>query len=348
MKLIIIGAGVSGLAAAYTINHHAPHIALHCLEKSRGLGGRAATRRRQDATFDHGAQFFRTSDHDQLAFLTQTLPHDQLVDIAKPVGVFDQHNQISAGDPAQNTAPKLVYRTGINYLAKLLAPATLTVSLQTRLHHVVKTATGYDCIDDQNVVVAQGDALLFTPPAPQTSALLQASQLDPTIIDQLCQGLAPATYRPCLSITLAFAGRVDFPFYALVNSDRLHPFSWVAFEHDKDPSRVPAGQTLVTIQLSPAASTNWWQSDEATLINELVPGLNQLLGSSLPSPLWLDRQGWQYAQPNGKADHTILAAYEQSDKLYFTGDALAGLGRVHLAMEHGMQIAQRIIAQHSL
>jgi protoporphyrinogen oxidase len=43
MKLIIIGAGVSGLAAAYTINQQAPLIALHCIEKSRGLGGRAAT-----------------------------------------------------------------------------------------------------------------------------------------------------------------------------------------------------------------------------------------------------------------------------------------------------------------
>ena len=77
-----------------------------------------------------------------------------------------------------------------------------------------------------------------------------------------------------------------------------------------------------------------------------MPRLNQLLSRALPSPLWLDRQGWKYAQPNGKADHTILESYEQSDGLYFTGDALAGLGRIHLAMEHGMNIAQRIIAQH--
>jgi len=50
MKLIIIGAGVSGLATAYTIHQHAPHISLHCIEKSRGLGGRAATRRRDGRT----------------------------------------------------------------------------------------------------------------------------------------------------------------------------------------------------------------------------------------------------------------------------------------------------------
>ena len=346
MKLIIVGAGVSGLATAYTINQQAPHISMHCIEKSRGLGGRAATRRRHDATFDHGAQFFRTSDTDQLAFLTQTLPHDQLIDISKPVGVFDQHNHISAGDPAQNNAPKLVYRSGMNYLAKLLAPTSLALSLQTRLHHVVKTPTGYDCIDDQNNVIVHGDALLFTPPAPQTIEILRASQLNHAIIDHLCQGLAPAVYRPCLSITMAFDGRIELPFYALVNSDRQHPFSWVALEHDKHPSRVPAGQTLVTIQLAPAASNDWWQADETTLIAELVPRLSQLLDYAFPSPLWLDRQGWKYALPNGKADHTILESYEQSDGLYFTGDALAGLGRIHLAMEHGMTIAQRIIANH--
>ena len=344
MRLIIVGAGVSGLASAYTINQKAPQIALHCLEKSRGLGGRAATRRREGAIFDHGAQFFRTSDPDQLTFLTQTLPHDQLINITKPVGVFDQYNQISAGDPAQNNAPKLVYRTGMNTLAKLLAPKNLTVSLQTRLHHVAKTPAGYACFDDQNNLITHGDALLFTPPAPQTIEVLQASQLDAAMIAHLCQGLAPANYRPCLSITMAFAGRIKQPFYALVNSDRQHPFSWVAFEHDKDSSRVPVGQTLVTIQLAPAASNEWWHADEPTLITELLPRLNQLLDYTFPTPTWVDRQGWKYALPNGKADHTILETYEQSDGLYFTGDALAGLGRIHLAMEHGIQIAQRIIA----
>lgn len=344
MKLIIVGAGISGLATAYTLAKHAPEIEIHCIEKSRGVGGRAATRRRDGALFDHGAQFFRTNDNDQLAFFRDVIDASQLIDIAKPVWTFTHDNQIAVGDSAQNNAPKLVYRSGINQLGKLLMPANLAVSFQQRLHHVVHDHHVFRCFDADQHEIAAGDAIVFTPPAPQTIEILRESQLDATVQQQLIDALAPATYRPCLSITMAFAQSFDLPFYAIVNSDRQHDISWLAFEHEKDPSRVPTGQSLITIQLAPSASRAHWDDTVETLAAHYLPIIASLLRHELTNPLWVDRQGWRYALPDGQANTHLLQMYERSHGVYFAGDALFGLGRVHLALQSGFDVAQRIIS----
>jgi predicted NAD/FAD-dependent oxidoreductase len=58
IDFIIIGAGISGLTAAKNIKEIGLGSVL-VLEKSRGVGGRMATRRNFGTRFDHGAQFYR-------------------------------------------------------------------------------------------------------------------------------------------------------------------------------------------------------------------------------------------------------------------------------------------------
>lgn len=54
---MIVGAGVAGLILGHRLKKAGLSYAV--LEKSRGLGGRLATRRTDTAVFDHGAQFFK-------------------------------------------------------------------------------------------------------------------------------------------------------------------------------------------------------------------------------------------------------------------------------------------------
>ncbi len=54
--ILIIGAGLSGLKAAGDL--HAAGRSVLLIDKGRGVGGRAATRRWDGARVDHGAQFF--------------------------------------------------------------------------------------------------------------------------------------------------------------------------------------------------------------------------------------------------------------------------------------------------
>lgn len=55
----IIGAGMAGLTLARSIGDAA---SVRIFEKSRGVGGRMATRRMDDLSYDHGAQYFTVRD----------------------------------------------------------------------------------------------------------------------------------------------------------------------------------------------------------------------------------------------------------------------------------------------
>jgi len=54
-SLAIIGAGIAGITLARQLQDSAE---VSVFEKSRGFGGRMATRRAGSYQFDHGAQFF--------------------------------------------------------------------------------------------------------------------------------------------------------------------------------------------------------------------------------------------------------------------------------------------------
>ena len=54
--MIVVGAGLSGLAAAGALSSAGHEVTV--FDKGRGPGGRLATRRIGPATVDHGAQFF--------------------------------------------------------------------------------------------------------------------------------------------------------------------------------------------------------------------------------------------------------------------------------------------------
>lgn len=66
-RVAVIGAGLSGCTLALGLQSRG-----HCVEvfeKSRGPGGRFATRRAQGFCFDHGAQFFTARSADFKKFL---------------------------------------------------------------------------------------------------------------------------------------------------------------------------------------------------------------------------------------------------------------------------------------
>jgi NADPH-dependent 2,4-dienoyl-CoA reductase/sulfur reductase-like enzyme len=58
-RLAIVGAGPSGLAAAWRLRD-VPEIDVTVFEKSNGVFGRAATRTRHGVRLDPGANYFRT------------------------------------------------------------------------------------------------------------------------------------------------------------------------------------------------------------------------------------------------------------------------------------------------
>lgn len=343
-QIAIVGAGVAGLAAGRELGRAGHGVTV--FEKSRGLGGRVATRRVDGFAIDHGAQLMKAPSARLLALVEEAAGAQ---DLAAPVWIFDGEARVSPGDPVFNEDAKWVWAGGNTALAKAMGRG-LNVRLETTVAALRRDGAGYVALDDGGQALGSFEAVLLTAPAPQTVAILAASDLDPRTHAELEAALSPVRYRPCLSIALAYSRRPELPWYALLNVDRLHPIAWLACEHAK-PGRAPDGTALFLAQMSPAWTQATWDAlpkgtygqhgpppEPVLEVHALVAAI---VGEALGAPLWADVQRWRYALCDAPCGP---AAIEGRDSIFCAGDLEHGQGRVHLAIESGWAAAGRIVA----
>jgi renalase len=343
-SIAIAGAGSSGLAAAHTLLDAGHTVTL--FEKSGDVGGRATTRKRDGFIYDSGAQYIKSGGPVSISLITGRFRTPDLIDIDKPVWIFDGRGRIQEGDPVQNAEPKWSYRSGLITLAQRMAEG-LDIRFETSIHHIEQTPTGWKLFDEAGQQRGQCERLLITLPAPLASELIETSQCADNLRNDICFQLGKARYNPLLSVMLGYRpGPQSRPYYALVNTDKAHPISWLAWEHEKGHERVPDGVGLLIAQMAPQYSNEHWDTPDEALAQDIAQRVAQLINEQLPPPIFTDVQRWRYALPSEKADATVLNTLTIPQGLAFCGDAFVG-GRVHLALEHGVSVAQSLMQSNN-
>jgi predicted NAD/FAD-dependent oxidoreductase len=219
----------------------------------------------------------------------------------------------------------------------------LDVQLETPIHHIQQTTTGWVLFDISGQQRGAFEQLLITLPTPQACELIAASQCVDDLRDTICSQLGKAHYNPLLSVMLGYTPTPQPRlYYALVNTDKAHAISWLAWEHEKAPERVPKGTGLLIAQMAPQYSNEQWSTPDEVLVRDVVQRVAVLIDEPVPTPIFTDVQRWPYALPFEKADASGLNALTLPYGLAFCGDAFVG-GRVHLALEHGVSVAQQLI-----
>jgi predicted NAD/FAD-dependent oxidoreductase len=340
LSVAIIGAGCSGLAAAHELRDAGYVVTI--FEQSQEVGGRAASRDQQGFIYDYGAQFIKSGSSVSIDLITRRFWLADLVDISKPVWIFHREGNIQEGDPDQNAEPKWNYRSGLNALAKCMAQG-LDIRLQTRIDYLQQRTTGWRVFANSSHPVGDFDRVLITIPASQAAELIKVSQVSHTLQNEICALLDKARYNPLISVMLGYRPAPEVrPYYALVNTDKAHTISWLAWEHEKAPERVPEGAGLLIAQMAPQYSHDNWHKPDAELINDVANRIAVLLDEPLHKPIFNDIYRWRYALPAEKADAVQLNAITLPVGLAFCGDAFVG-GRVHLALEHGVEVGRELI-----
>ncbi len=337
-RLAIVGAGISGLGAAWALRLQGHQIEV--FEAEGRVGGRAATVERGGARFDTGAQFFRTETPASEDLVLRQLPADDLIDIRADVRPFTADGAMGEGDAAQNAAPKWVYRQGIVRLPQLLAlESRATIHLGLCIEALMTIPAGWRLVADDGSP-GPFDAVLVTLPPAAAGRLLASS--DVVCARGLVDVFASGQHRPITSVTLGFAGQVARPagVYALVNTDRAHEVSWLAFENEK-AGYVPSGHEVITAQMAAAWSLARAGMRDRELAAEAAAAVSSLIGA-LPQATWHHVVRWQEALPNSLIDPRDLSVAE-GQGLFFAGDGTVG-GRLHLALESGLAAAGRISA----
>ena len=339
-SIAIIGAGCSGLAAAHEFRDAG--YAVTIFEQNQEVGGRAATREQQGFTYDYGAQYIKRGSPKSVSLITERFQLADLIDIAKPVWIFDRDGHIQESDPIQNAEPKWNYRSGLNALAKRMAQG-LDIRLNTRIDHLHSGVTGWKLFAHQREDIGEFDRVLITIPASEVIELVKNSQIRDRRQEEICVLMEKARYNPLISVMLGYRPVPrERPYYALVNTDKAHAISWLAWEHEKASERVSEGAGMLIAQMAPRYSHDNWHMPDPVIISDVADRITTLLREPLDDPFFTDLFRWENALPAEKADAEQLNALIMPVGLAFCGDAYVG-GRVHLALEHGIEVAGQLI-----
>jgi renalase len=338
-SIAIVGAGISGLAAAHTLRDAGHTVTI--FEKSGEVGGRATTRRRNGFTYDSGAQYIKGGGAVSDAWINRRFLRDDLIDIGKPVWIFDSQGHIQEGDPLQNADPKWNYRNGLIVLAQKMAEG-LDVRLEMGIVRVKRIASRWRLLGTQEYFLGDFEKLLIAFPAVEAITLLKASEMAGELREAVCAGLRKARYNPLISVMLGYRPLPRIrSYYALVNTDKAHAISWLAWEHEKTAERVPEGTGLLIAQMAPQYSQEHWDTLDERLVEEVAERVVTLIDERPGRLVFWDVQRWRYALPAEKADGDRVNEVALPNRLAFCGDAFVG-GRVHLALEHGVEVAKRM------
>lgn len=346
LHVAVVGAGMAGVACARTLVQAGHRVTL--LEKSRGLGGRMATRRTEFGGFDHGTQYFTVRD----SRFAKTLLTAQ--DVVRPwsastVRVLDEFGHVLASAPPP-TEPHFVAKPGmsalVNHWAQPLVQPELhgnlaaTVMTGTRVTHIERDALHADQwqlrVEDTEGglhVLGGFDRVVLAQPHLQAHDLLLASGHSPELRHQL-DGVQVA---PCWTLMVAYPNAMQpglnhlGPQWNAARSTH-HRISWLAREGSK-PGREPIERW--TVQASPDWSTRHLEDDAERVKAKLLKGFAEITGIRA-TPTHAEVHRWRFAQTQQPLGRPYL--YDRSLGIGLCGDWCLG-HRVEDAFISGLELA---------
>ena len=329
----MVGAGPAGLVAATRLQ--AAGVEVVVFEKSRGIGGRVATRRTSDGlAFDHGAQYVTARGASFARFLADAqstglaIQWDPVVDPPRArVAEGSADGDSTAGLPEW-----FVGSPGMSSLFRSLA-SRLTVRYGVTVTTVDPTCGGvWLAADDPERGprrIGAFDAAVIAIPAPQASAV--AGHL-PTVAEKL----ASVVITPCWALMIAFDGYPHLPAEVFRRPDG--PIAWVACDASK-PGRSSTSTTLV-VHATPQWSREHLEEPPAMIAMALIGALEAVVGAPLPQPIHSVAHRWRYAQTAVPLGAPYI---EDADgRILIGGDWTTG-ARVEAAWDSGDAMADRLL-----
>ena len=320
-------------------------------EKSRGFGGRMATRRTEFGGFDHGAQYFTVRDK---RFAKALMTVQKLV---KPwsvstVRVLDAFGHVLASAPPP-TEPHFVAVPGMSGLVAhwaqpLVHPELHGVSgaqthTETRVTHIERDVLNpeqwqlrAEGSDGGQQVFGGFDRIVLALPHPQTHDLLLTSGHSP----ELRQQLSDVKVAPCWTLMVAYphAMQPNLPHIGPQwNAARSthHRISWLARENSK-PGRERIERW--TVQASPEWSTKHLEDDSERVKAKLLKGFAEITGIRI-TPAHAVVHRWRFAQTQTPLGQPYI--YDDELGIGLCGDWCLG-HRVEDAFVSGLELALKM------
>jgi len=277
-NIAIIGAGIAGLTLA---NKLKGKYDVTVFEKSRGVGGRMATRYADDYQFDHGAQYFTAKSPEFIEFV-EKLKNEGVIDIWNARFVELDGNKITKEHVWDENAPHLLAIPKMNQIGKYLAQGIKT-NVNCHIDSLVRYNNEWKIFNNEGVCVGTYDYIVSAIPP---------EQADELIFDNVKfkHDLPQYQMSACFSLMLGFKTPKDLPFEAaLVNNQDI---SWISVNSSK-PDR-PKGYSILV------HSTNQWadsniESDIEWVRSHMIKQLEHVTQVKMTDHDYINIHRWKYA-----------------------------------------------------
>jgi predicted NAD/FAD-dependent oxidoreductase len=323
--IAIIGTGIAGLSAAQALQAAGRPVQL--FDKSRGLGGRMASKRCDVGHLDLGAQYFTARDR-RFSEAVHQWQVDGWVAEWSPNLYQARNGQLS---PSADEQLRWVGIPRMSAVARGLLSET-PVSLSCRITEVFRGEEYWTLVDAEGRNHGPFSQVIVAIPAPQASALLSCAP-------KLAAVAASVAMEPTWSVALGFAQPLATDLDAcFVQDDAL---DWLARHHSR-PARDDA-LDLWVLHASSAWSRQHLDLSKESVIELLHGAFAELIDCVVPPAQFTLAHRWLYARPSQPHEWGALA--DTSLGLYACGDWCLS-GRVEGAWLSGQEAARRLL-EHS-
>ena len=318
-KVAIIGAGIAGLSCARELQSCG--ITADIFEKSRGPSGRMSTRRSEESSTDHGAQYFTARDP-RFIQEVQSWVQAGIADVWKPkIKVYE------AKTWRDSNAHEIRYvgTPNMNSPGKQLAEK-LSIQYERTISQLERSANKWHLrCSETGEITALYDFVVLAIPAPQASALLKDLDARASAITN------SAHMKACWTMMAHLPNQPTTDFdAAFINQEMI---SWIC-QNGSKPMR-PGN--MWTIHGNPIWSQDNVEIGKEDAQDQMVKCLTSLGFNCQDAQVTMHR--WRYA--SGGLENSIGFLSLPDIGLGLCGDWLNG-GRVEGAWLSGLDLATEI------
>ncbi len=324
MRLItIIGTGIAGLSAATALQ--AAGRAVQLFDKSRGSGGRMASKRGEWGTLDLGTPCFAASEPDFIAALDRCQARGEAATWQPHLYNYPDGPRAAPDRPAGCWvgAPRMSALT-----RGLLGD--MPVTFGCRISALGRRAGSWYLTEAGGAEYGPFAQVILAVPAPQAVPLLAAAP-------ELASLAASVTMASAWVVAAAFDSPVETS--VDVYTSPQGPLAR-AVRNSSKPGRDRAPDTWV-LHADAGWSARHLEQPPETVIAHLLVAFAELLECSLPAPFACHAHRWRYAQPEQPFNWGVLSA---ACGLHACGDWYLD-GTVQAAWLSGRAAARQALAR---
>jgi len=301
-SIAIVGAGLSGIILAQKLKNIGE---VKIFEKSRGVGGRMASRVKDDFSFDFGAQFFYAKTAEFQHFLQPFIEQKILNSWCGNFAEIDDCKITNLREWPQEKN-HFVPSPKMNQLCKELS-RDLDISLQTRVAKIEKIEKKWQIFDDKNNFLGEFDWLFFSIPAPQLLELIPAQC-------NFFEATKKIKMLGCFALMLGFEKPLNLQFdVALVKNSII---SWISCENSKPQRKNSASYTIL--------ARNGWaddnmENDIEIVKKQLIEEFEKIIQQPIEDLIHQDIHRWRYANI-GKQKNNVKFFVDNNIQIGACGD----------------------------